>query len=928
MADFIVNKRFLILAIMLIIAIAFSVCIPFVKINGDLTKYLPKNSQMRKGMIIMDKAFPPLDSFQFDSGQSIRVMFTDLDANKIEEVKAALEKINYVDSVSYDKSENYNKDNHTLFILNMSCEYGSSEEKAIFNALNENFSGFNMIYRNDDSFSAYIPLWIIFIALAIMIVILFAMCGSWFEPILFLAVIGIAVVINMGSNIIFGGTSEITFSIAPVLQLALSMDYSIILMNRYRQERRLSENKLEAMKNALTNSFGAISSSSLTTIVGLLMLCFMSFSIGIDFGLVLAKGVFLSLLCVLTILPTLILLCDKIILKTEKRPLRKLISGRIAEGNSCALSDPDLSALADSENPPAAKKQRRSFFSILANSEYRARYIIIGMFAALFILVCVFQAYTPTNFAVSGSDLIEKVFPKKELIAIVYNNDCETDVDQIVGQLSENKYVSDIISYNEIFGKPYSVDELLLAADELGIDFEIDESLVKAVYYAKLGGPLNPISAGSFARFIYDCAQIESFSKFIPAELQDKIELLNDFSDKEYLILPRSNAFIAQTFDMEERMVAAIIRATITEEKYEESYQASIGEFINMAADMAKRPIFQSQFDEETVAKLVLAQNVVNAIISEKEYSAAETAEIVGLGENIVKLLYLLYASNAHFDSTWKISLHEFADQVFDLSDSLSEFLDDNAKDTLSYIKSQINSGVALLKGDNYSRLILRTTLPKDGDEMKAFFNNLPSALDEADAEYYLIGESAMNYEMEKTFRTESIMITVLTIVAIFTVVALSLRNLVIPAILVAIVQCSIFITVVAMHSTGVYYLALIIVQCILMGATIDYGILFTNYYRESRASMPPKEAVKNAYKGALHAILTSGLILILVTFVIGLLYSGMTSVIVLAISIGALSASALILLVLPALLIVFDKAVMHKISFKKIKPSDSDNNK
>ena len=131
---------------------------------------------------------------------------------------------------------------------------------------------------------------------------------------------------NMGSNIIFPSVSDMTFSIAAVLQLVLSIDYSIILMHRYAQEKELlgpdPDIKL-AMKNTLHNTFKSITSSSLTTFVGLLALLFMTFTIGMDMGLVLAKGVLLSLVCIFTVLPALVIWSDKLIEKTSKKHIRE-----------------------------------------------------------------------------------------------------------------------------------------------------------------------------------------------------------------------------------------------------------------------------------------------------------------------------------------------------------------------------------------------------------------------------------------------------------------------------------------------------------------------------------------------------------------------------------------------------------------------------
>lgn len=173
LAAFIVNKRWFILFTILIIAIAFAACMPFVQFNNDLTKYLPSNSSMRMGLEIMEDTFP-----EEDTSQSIRVMFSDLDKSEIADIKARLEIIDYVDSITYDTSEKYNKNNYTLFVLNMSYDYGSAEETAIVNTLETDFSDNNFVYRNNDTSIGHIPAWVLILAMIILIVVLLVMCGS------------------------------------------------------------------------------------------------------------------------------------------------------------------------------------------------------------------------------------------------------------------------------------------------------------------------------------------------------------------------------------------------------------------------------------------------------------------------------------------------------------------------------------------------------------------------------------------------------------------------------------------------------------------------------------------------------------------------------------------------------------------------------
>jgi predicted RND superfamily exporter protein len=224
--------------------------------------------------------------------------------------------------------------------------------------------------------------------------------------------------------------------------------------------------------------------------------------------------------------------------------------------------------------------------------------------------------------------------------------------------------------------------------------------------------------------------------------------------------------------------------------------------------------------------------------------------------------------------------------------------------------------GIKQLKGDKYSRLIMTVTVPEEGEETEAFYRELNEKCEVLSGEYHLIGSSAMNYEMSLTFRKELLTITILTALAIFIVVLISFRSLVVPVILVLLVQCGVFITVsvIGIQGYSIHYLALLIVQCILMGSTIDYGILFSNYYREARESLGRTEALKTAYSGSMHTILTSGLIMVVVTAIMSKCFGDPTvEQICRTISIGATSAILLIIFILPGVLYCLDRFTAGK---------------
>ena len=170
---------------------------------------------------------------------------------------------------------------------------------------------------------------------AVVLIILFLFSTSFWEPVLYLIAIGVAVVINMGSNVVMGSVSYLTSGVAGILQLALSMDYSIFLLTRFRQEKEKTPDVEEAMINAIKASLSPISASSLTTIASFVALMFMSYTIGLDMGIVFAKGVVLSLMSVFMLLPGLAIYTNKLIEKSEHKSFRftfRKITGGILKG--------------------------------------------------------------------------------------------------------------------------------------------------------------------------------------------------------------------------------------------------------------------------------------------------------------------------------------------------------------------------------------------------------------------------------------------------------------------------------------------------------------------------------------------------------------------------------------------------------------------
>ncbi len=316
LAHFLVEKRVFLFTLSIILAIGFACMIPFVTVNTDNTKYLAADSEMRKGLDIINKEFPAAelkDSFQ--------IMFQNLTETEKTKIYEELKKFEGVSSIDYspDSSE-YNTKTYTMFLVHTDYIGDPNKVGNIITNMKEHFEDDYTLYSYYsggymDVLDTLLPM-----ALSIMLILLFLLCRSYLEPALLLISIGVAVLINMGSNIFFESVSDITFGIAAVMQLVLSVDYSIMLLHRYQQEYDLlgRKHKKKAMARAIVNSLSSIWSSALTTVVGLLVLLLMSFTIGRDIGLVLAKGVALSFITVFTVMPTLIVKFSDLLYKTNK----------------------------------------------------------------------------------------------------------------------------------------------------------------------------------------------------------------------------------------------------------------------------------------------------------------------------------------------------------------------------------------------------------------------------------------------------------------------------------------------------------------------------------------------------------------------------------------------------------------------------------
>ena len=317
-ARFIVDKR---KAFYLVFIAAFVFCaasINKVQVNNDITSYLPAQTETRRGLTIMDEEFITLGS--------ANVMVSNVTYQTALELSHKLEHIEGVSEVVFDSTEEHYKNSSALFTISFD---GEETDPATVEAMNEVLSaleGYDVYSSTqigrDVSASLQKEMTVILaIAAVVIVVVLLFTSKSYMEVPVYLIVFVAAAVLNMGTNFIFGTISFITKSIAVVLQLALAIDYAIIFCHRYMEERDNGLDPREADIAALSKAIVEISSSSLTTISGLIALMLMQLRIGFDMGIVLSKGIVCSMLCVFLLMPGLLMLFSGPIDRTRHRNL-------------------------------------------------------------------------------------------------------------------------------------------------------------------------------------------------------------------------------------------------------------------------------------------------------------------------------------------------------------------------------------------------------------------------------------------------------------------------------------------------------------------------------------------------------------------------------------------------------------------------------
>lgn len=445
-------KPKLVIVIFLILAVCGAVLRGFVSVNYDMNAYLPDDSKSTVSLDVMNE--------EFDGGiPNARVMIQNVTIPEAVEYKEKIEAIEGVTAVTWlddsvditqpletmnkDTVESYYKDSTALFSVTIDEDHIIDAVKNIRSFIGDDNamegSAVSTAVATESTVSEIQK--IAMIAVAFVLLILVITTTSWAEPVIILIGLGVAILINMGSNLIFGEISFVSNAAGSILQLAVSLDYSVFLLHRFEESRRNIADPREAMVDALCKSTSSILSSGLTTVIGFAALCLMRFKIGPDLGLVLAKGVAISLISVFVFMPNFILLVHKLI---DKSHHHKFVPSFKKFGTFVSkIMIPFVAIFAVIILP--------SFLASNANDFYYGASHIFGEQTQL------------------GADTakIQSIFGKSDTYVLMVPNGDNQMQQELSDKLKELPQVKDVISYVDTVGK--EIPEQYLDNDTLSL---------------------------------------------------------------------------------------------------------------------------------------------------------------------------------------------------------------------------------------------------------------------------------------------------------------------------------------------------------------------------------------------------------------------------------------------------------------------------
>lgn len=626
--NFVKAKKYIVIALFLAISVLSVMLVSRVSINYNISDYLDKDTETKIALEIIND--------EFGATCDIQVMIENISVDSAKEVVNTLKGIDSVLTVSFDENdEGYYKDGNALFVVLVDGdEYSEASGIVLENiksAIGESFNdgvnyGGAVIEKINlrKSIVSEIP-FVLAISICLTVAIMLLTSKSWIEPIVLLLASGVAILINMGTNSIFNSISYITNSVAAILQLALSIDYSIVLLHGYRKMKEGEPDNHKAMSMAVKEVIKPVSASALTTMAGLLALLFMSMKIGFDIGIVLMKGIVISAIVSLTLLPALLLLFDKPLNKTQKREL--VFKGK----GFCRVA-------------------------------FKAGKIIVPITLALIIACGTLQfgnTYAFTDSSKSNS-IIADTFGRNSTIVVVYPNDEDGNKKEIelAEKLSAYKtsagksILKKYTAYSSTAGELYDID---LAANKLNLS-KSDVELLFTMYHLYNDNSAVEISPLEFVQYTDHLINTDpDAQKLVSEEITDVIqrmlvsyEMVNgEYTAEEFHNIATTGVMEGTDIDLFaiKQMYGLYFYDEIEDSK------VSLKDIITFAADKASSGELGDLIDDEAKENLsALADKInqfeeqMNKTMTRSEFQKYMLSDHgVVLDSFTVKLLYAAY---------------------------------------------------------------------------------------------------------------------------------------------------------------------------------------------------------------------------------------------------------------------------------------------
>ena len=479
----------------------------------------------------------------------------------------------------------------------------------------------------------------------------------------------------------------------------------------------------------------------------------------------------------------------------------------------------------------------------------------------------------------------------------------------------EDEKVISIQAYANTLGTALSSKEL---SDNFGIDSMLTNALF-VMYNSDISQ--ESITLQEFAKFIAsdEFLNNSTFNSNLDEATKKQLIQFSQIIQALDSNVPMSSNDIASMLDIDVNIVKTVLFFSQLQTE-----TVLFKDFVGMITEASERLSFM--VDKEMLSQLNMLQTLSRIVESNQALTATDFMDIVGpfvsnnsLSVDVLQLFIAMVKGHSTDLSELRIPLYDmfgFLSNNFINNPAYSLFVEDEMKAQFTSATQMMEDGKSQLVGTDHSRMIITTAYRHETQDMLDFHSSTNALLgDTLLHDFYLVGESAMSYEVRHSFSDEYTFISILTAIAVLIVVCITFKSFFLPVLLVAIIECSVFsmMSVMVAIDHSMFFIALILVQCILMGSMIDYAILLTTYYIEVRKELSAQKALPEVMKRSMHAILTSGSILVVVSFVCGRFMSGQVASILQTLGIGALCALILILFVLPALLAVFDRQVVAK---------------